>query len=378
MQTLLQLLCLFTLLLLSGCATTRSNDLAVCDNIQPQLATPVQTEIPAEVDVLVLSAGGPWGAFGVGFLDGWSTVLAPPERQRPEFDIAIGISTGAMMVTHAFLGSEHDVVLREQIATLTTRDIYQKRSLFSVLLGDSATDTSPLRRRLERMIPDNIIDQVAEAWIRDGRRLAVIAVDLDCGHPEILDLTAVAVDRRNPKRRERYIDYIMASAASPVAFPPVFIDGHMMVDGALRQHIALPYQIVELLPRNENNATPGVNLFAVINSPLETYPQCVNDHLIFIAIRSSDVWTGERAADSVALTMLDAKRRGWNARYVAPINAPCAPIPQPDDYFEPGFMRCQYEYGYRMATAEASPWHDSIDDLPRPNAVHGKHPCENH
>jgi len=166
-------------------------------------------------------------------MDGWSWVKPPQEQLRPVFDIAIGISTGAMMVTHAFLGSDYDHVLREQVATLTTEDVFRTRSILAAMFGDSATDSSPLRRRLEQSITRETLDKVADAWLNEGRRLAVIAVDFDYGNPETLDLTAVALQRDNPARRDRYIDYIMASAASPVAFPPVFIDGHMMVDGAL-------------------------------------------------------------------------------------------------------------------------------------------------
>ena len=371
----LWLLALITLYLLPGCAITRSSDMTVCDSIGPQLTTPSLAAPADELNVLLLSAGGPWGAFGVGFLDGWSGVRTPPEQRRPVFDIAIGISTGAMMVTHAFLGSEYDHVLREEVATLTTEDVFRPRSILSAMFGDAATDSSPLRRRLERAITDETLDRVADAWLQEGRRLAVIAVDLDCGNPETLDLTAVALLRDDPGRRDRYIDYIMASAASPVAFPPVFIDGHMMVDGALRQHIPFPSQVEALFPPGHEEHPPRVNLYGVINSPLETYPLCVTDHVLYIAVRISDVWTGERAADSVALTMLEAQRRGWTVQYVAPMDGPCSPVPPPEDYFQPEFMRCQYEHGYAVATAGNSPWRDSVDSLPDAEPAHGKHPC---
>ena len=371
----LWLLVLITAILLLGCATRRSSDMVMCDSIGPQLTTPSLAATADELNVLLLSAGGPWGAFGVGFLDGWSEVTTPPKEQRPVFDIAIGISTGAMMVTHAFLGSEYDQVLREQVATLTTKDVFRRQSAFATMLGDAATDSSPLRRRLERFITEETLDRVADAWINEGRRLAVIAVDLDCGNTETLDLTAVALQRDNPNRRARYIDYIMASAASPVVFPPVFIDGHLMVDGALRQHVPFPGQIEALFPAREDDRKPMVNLYALINSPLETYPYCVTDHVLIIAMRISQVWTGERAADSVALTLLDAKQRGWTVRYAAPLDAPCAPLPSPEDYFEREFMQCQYDYGYRVATTGTPPWYDSVDTLPNTVMVHGEHPC---
>ena len=349
--------------------------MTMCDGLGPQLTTPSRAAPADEFNVLLLSAGGPWGAFGVGFLDGWSGVSSPAQRRRPVFDIAIGISTGAMMITHAFLGSEHDHVLREQIATLTTRDVFRRRSIFTVMLGDAATDSSPLRRRLEYIITEQVLDHVADAWVNEGRRLAVIAVDLDCGSTETLDLTAVALQRDDPERRARYIDYIMASAASPVVFPPVFIDGHMMVDGALRQHVPLPGQIEALLPARNDGRQPHVNLYALINSPLETYPMCVTDHVLIIAIRISQVWTGERASDSVALTLHGARERGWTVRYAAPLDASCEPLPAPEDYFERNFMRCQYEHGLRVATAQPPPWRDSVDSLPNTMTIHDVHPC---
>jgi hypothetical protein len=366
---------LSTVLISYGCVWKRSIDYGACNSIGPQLSTPTTAAPRTDINVLTLSAGGPWGAFGAGFLNGWSGIKEPVNLSRPEFDIAVGVSTGATMVTHAFLGADYDVVLTDQVRSLSTRQVFQARPVLMALLGNAVTDTSPLRRTLEGMITEDIVDRVADAWLEEGRRVAVIAVDLDCGNPEILDLTAVALQRGDPLRTKRYIDFLMASAASPVAFPPVLIDGHMMVDGALRQHIPFPYQIAELLPQDHHSGQRQINLYAIINSPLETYPQCVTDHVVTIALRTSEIWTGERAVDSLALTVLDAERRGWNVRYIAPIDAPCAPIPSRKNYFEQSFMQCQYDYGYRLGAAEQSPWRSSVDDLPPPDATYGSHPC---
>ena len=54
--------------LLSACATPRSPDMTMCDGLGPQLTTPSRAAPADEFNVLLLSAGGPWGAFGVGFL----------------------------------------------------------------------------------------------------------------------------------------------------------------------------------------------------------------------------------------------------------------------------------------------------------------------
>ena len=168
-----------------------------------------------------------------------------------------------------------------------------------------------MRERLERLITPQVLDRVADAWLHEGRRLAVIAVDMDCGKPELSTSPQWPLQRDRPDRVARYIDYLMASSASPVAFPPVFIDGRMMVDGALRQHIPFPSQIKQCWQDASSRATR--HLFVIVNSPRLAIPQCITDHVLLVALRTSDVWTGERANDSLALAMTDAARRGWTA-----------------------------------------------------------------
>jgi hypothetical protein len=361
---------------LTGCVSKRAVEQPTCAAFEPRLVGPSPVPPREEINVLALSAGGPWGGFGMGFLTGWSEVQEPAERRRPRFDIAVGISTGAIFVTHAFLGPEYDTVIREQLYSMSTPRVFRRRSILAILVGDSVADTQPLRRMLKQVITPELLDRVADAWLSEGRRLAVIAVDMDCGNPELLDLTALALERDRPDRVARYIDYLMASSASPIAFPPVFVDGRMLVDGALRQHIPLPRQIVELLGE-EAGATRRVNLHVIVNSPLMTIPDCVKDHVLLIALRTSDVWTGERSIDSVALAVLDAERRGWRARYVVANGAPCEPIPPADDYFNPAFMQCQYEHGHRAAVAYESPWHEGLEGLPTAEETDAAfpHPC---
>jgi hypothetical protein len=359
-----------------GCMTQRSVQGATCEDVGPQLTAPTTAEARDEINVLALSAGGPWGGFGIGFLNGWSQAARNGGTPRPRFDIAVGVSTGAVFVTHAFLGPEYDEELRKQLFELSTAGVYRRRPVLASLTGDAVATTRPLRERLERLITPALLDRVADAWIQEGRRLAVIAVDMDCGKPQLLDLTAVAVHRERADRVSRYIDYLMASSASPVAFPPVFVDGRMLVDGALRQHIPFPSQIAALLAGRER-AGQRVNLYLIVNSPRLAVPQCVTDHVLLVALRTSDVWTGERANDSLALAMTDAIRRGWTARYVTPDGDLCQPVPPPEDYFNPAFMQCQFEYGRRLALEDGSNWQVRIDTLSpfEIKPVTQRHPC---
>jgi predicted acylesterase/phospholipase RssA len=59
---------------------------------------------PGRVQVLALSGGGQWGAFGAGFLKGWTQAGDRPA----EFQVVTGTSTGSLQATFAFLGRDYD------------------------------------------------------------------------------------------------------------------------------------------------------------------------------------------------------------------------------------------------------------------------------
>ena len=62
---------------------------------------------PRAFHVLALSAGGEFGAYGAGFLKGWGSVgAAAVPSARSNIQVVTGVSTGAIMATHAFLGDD--------------------------------------------------------------------------------------------------------------------------------------------------------------------------------------------------------------------------------------------------------------------------------
>lgn len=69
---------------------------------------------PFTYEVLMLSSGGQFGAFGVGVLQGWSEVQ-DPSFQRPEFDLVTGVSTGALIAPFSLLGTVHSIQRIDQL-----------------------------------------------------------------------------------------------------------------------------------------------------------------------------------------------------------------------------------------------------------------------
>lgn len=194
----------------------------------------------AEYALLVLSGGGSAGAFGAGFLSGWTKA-----GTRPDFKIVTGISTGSLQATFAFLGSEYDDELSEVFTQYGTDEIYTKRSLLGGLLGESAWDTEPLKELIERYITDDVLAAVA-AKHATGHRLFLGTSNMDTREFNIWDMGAIASSKRTDKL-ERYRNVMLASCSIPVLFPPVYFDVEvngedyyeMHVDGGVKSQLFL-------------------------------------------------------------------------------------------------------------------------------------------
>jgi hypothetical protein len=217
------------------------------DDFQERLAASLRTRIQElrardpgarlPYRVLSISGGGSRGAYGAGVLTGWSE-----SGQRPEFDVVTGISTGALMATHAFLGSEHDDGLR-LYTKISDADIYEPRGRLAILRSDAVFDTAPLRRLVAETLDEATLDLVARENAK-GRRLFIGTTNLDANSFVVWDMGAIAASGR-PDRLQRYRDVVLASASFPVSFPPVYIpveaDGQryyqMHVDGGVRETV---------------------------------------------------------------------------------------------------------------------------------------------
>jgi len=238
---------------------------------------------------LALSGGGANGAFGAGFLQGWTKT-----GRRPVFKIITGVSTGALMAPYAFLGPSYDEALREFYTTTATRDIFAIGSLlFSLLRGDSLADTGPLASLIARHVDDALLGNVAAAH-RAGRRLYVGTVDLDAQQFVVWNMGAIAASGR-PQALELFRKVMLASASIPIAFPPVFFDveaggrryDEMHVDGAVGAHVFLNGGVFRpSLVRERAGLGPGrEDIYVIHNGQLRGDPRQTRRSLRGIATR---------------------------------------------------------------------------------------------
>jgi predicted acylesterase/phospholipase RssA len=165
--------------------------------------------------VLVLTSGGADGAFGAGALVSWTQ-----SGRRPHFDVVSGVSTGALQAPLAFLGPDHDYLLRHFFTESRTGDIFVSNGL-SGLYGTGLYGSSPLRQQLIALYDDAMLDRIAVEH-KTGRRLFVTTTDLTFGRSHVWDMGAIAASRQGD-RQARFVGIILASVAVPGLIEPVLL-----------------------------------------------------------------------------------------------------------------------------------------------------------
>jgi hypothetical protein len=304
---------------------------------------------------LALSGGGANGAFGAGFLNGWSAT-----GSRPVFKIVTGVSTGALMAPFAFLGPPYDAALHEFYTTTTTRDLFDIGSILSILIsllrGDSLANAGPLAALIARHVDAEFLRKIADAHNR-GRRLYIGTVDLDSQQFVVWNMGLIAASDR-PEALELFRKVMFASASIPIAFPPVFFeveaDGRlydeMHVDGAVAATVFLHGGVFRpSLIRERAGLGAGREYIVVIhNGQLITDPSPTPRSLRGITARVIEASGRAGVVGALFVIYAFAQREQASFQWVTIPQA--VEIPG-TEVFDPVKMTALYEVGYRTALA---------------------------
>ena len=304
---------------------------------------------------LAISGGGSNGAFGAGLLAGWAA-----KGTRPEFTMVTGVSTGALTAPFAFLGADYDAKLKTIYTTTWTKDVAIERNLIAALMGDSMADTKPLQQLIRRYITAEVIEEIAKEH-KKGRRLFIGTVNLDAGRSVIWNIGAIAKSDY-PEKLTLIHDIMRASAAIPVAFPPVMITveddagqkyDEMHVDGSVSAQVFVyPAAVTwsKITKRLKVQGKP--NIFVIRNTFIEPDYNGVNRSVLPIASRSIDALL--RASGTGDLyqiyALCDRDGNTFNLAYI-----PTDFTDEPTEGFDPVYMSKLYKRGYDMAY-KGYPW----------------------
>ena len=297
-----------------------------------------QRKEPPVIDILIVSGGGDWGAFGAGFLKGWQKVPAQHPLAKPEFDAVTGVSTGTLIAPFAFLGDAQSIDEIVNLYRNPEQDWVKNRGFLYFLPNNiSFAEVPGLEREMRKHITVDMIRRIAKAGA-DGRLLAVNTTNLDDASSRVFDLVGEAQVASDSGQLERIHNIMLASAGIPGAFPFRMIDDELYVDGGVTGNIiyggrvteedSLPAAWQKIYP---NLPIPKMRYWVIFNNQFRPVPEVTAPRWPAVIQRSLE--TSTRAATATAVRHLYAMAEISRLKRKAEVEVRIVSIP--GDWFPP-------------------------------------------
>jgi len=268
------------------------------------------------LNLLALSGGGAFGAFGAGAMVGLTR-----SGSRPEFAVVTGVSAGALVAPYAFLGPTWDARLRDVYTNGAAGHLLRSRG-FGALFGSSLYSGKPLQQLVDAYAGDEMIQAIAREADK-GRLLLVATTDVATAEPVVWDLGSIA---RNggPNARTLFRDILVASASVPGIFPPVIIrvpeDGvpgeQAHVDGGATAPFFVPPAFVQTAPE-ARDATHHTAVYVIVDGPLGEASGATRLTMRAILSRSIHAGLNHMLRTTLELTAATAQLQGATLQYAA-------------------------------------------------------------
>ena len=323
----------------------------------------------ATIDLLIISGGGDWGAFGAGVLKGWGRVAG--EMARPEFDAVTGVSTGALIAPFAFLGDEASIERIVQLYRNPASDIAISRRLLFFLPNNPSFYLLPgLERELRTALDRGMLERIA-AQEASGRLLLVNTTNIDLGDLHPWDLVAEAKASLAAGDPERVNRILLASAGIPAIFPAQQIGQHLYVDGAITGNILYGARVdqeqgvaAQWRAKHGRAPAPRVRYWVIFNNQFRFPPQVTKVRWPDIMSRATIMAT--QSATVSAMRHLEANAELTRLKYgidveVRMIAVPDSWMPPVEGTFKKEVMNALADLGEKMGADPAS-WSNGVPD----------------
>ncbi len=306
-----------------------------------------------ELSFLALSGGGPNGAYGAGFLNGWTRA-----GTRPEFSIVTGISTGALIAPFAFLGSSSDSLITEFFTTLSSDDLVEERRVLSAIRSDALMDSDGLKEKIDLYFTEDVMRAI-EMEYNKGSILLIGTTNMDALRPVIWNIGKIA-SLGTPEALSLIRQVIYASASIPLAFPPVIIDvvvngepyQEIHSDGGVTSQVFLfPAELDWKRLSQTADIDPTPELYIICNDRInpvwmstETQITDLASRAIISLIRSTTV------GDLYKIYLISQENNfNYNLTYV-----PKSFTLQSEEIFDRSYMKALYDIGYEEGLSQAT------------------------
>lgn len=299
---------------------------------------------------LVLAGGGPQGAFGAGFLYGWTQA-----GTRPAFKVITGVSSGALIAPFAFVGSDYDEVLKTIVTSTSRKNIVRTR-----LHRDAIGDSRPLAALIARYVDRDLIEAVAAEQAR-GRRLYIGTAHMDAQRLMIWNMGAIARSAQ-PDNLDIFRKVILASTSIPVMMPPVMFEvevngkryDEMHVDGGAVNQLFFLGAMIDLLRVGRVLGRPAGShhVYVIENAQSDPIPQQVPRNLREILKRTlATIVKAHRVGDLNRIYTV-ARSHGIDFSYV---EIPNTYVKESKGLFDTSETTELFDLGTKLGASE-DPW----------------------
>ena len=314
---------------------------------------------PRNYAALALSGGGADGAFGAGFLNGWST-----SGTRPDFKLVTGISTGALIAPFAFLGTDYDAKLKEVFTTISTDNIIKINSIFSILFrSESFAGSKPLQDLIAEYIDEELLKAIADRH-EQGYRFFIGTTNMDAQRFVVWNMGKIAT-YATPQALDLFHKIMVASASIPVALPPVMIEvemnglryDEMHTDGGTFAQMFFHTGIVDLGAVAENVGIDKLltsDLYIIRNGHLDPDVRQIDRKLSDISERALSTMIKTAAKNDLYRIYTFTRRDDIRFHYV---DIPAEHFSEADEIFDQAEMNRLYDVGYELGISKNN-WKD--------------------
>lgn len=303
-----------------------------------------------ELHYIAISGGANDGAFGAGFLNGWTKA-----GTRPEFSLVTGVSTGALIAPFVFIGSDYDATLKNLFTTTNSDNIFMASALgiFKGLTGGLAlTDSSPLAKRIEESVTEDIMKKIAVEHSK-GKRLFIGTTNIEAQRGVIWDIGAIA-SSGNPDSLKLIHKVLLASASIPGAFSPVFInvevDGkhysEIHADGGVTSQVFIyPLKIKRSVIDEFLRYHLKRHLYVIRNGKVNPEYESLDPGFFALSKRSIETLTKYQGLGDLYRLYIGTQRDeiDYNLIYI-----PADFEAESKEIFDPEYMSKLFELGYKM------------------------------
>jgi hypothetical protein len=286
---------------------------------------------PPTIDLLVISGGGDWGAFGAGVLKGWGRVAG--DMARPQFDVVTGVSTGAMIAPFAFLGDDESIERIVKLYRSPQKDWTSSRGMLFFLPNNPSFFSLPgLEREMRTALDRRMLERIA-AEETSGRGLLVNTTNVDLGDMRAWDIVGEAKRALAEGNEEHVYRILLASAGIPAVFPARSIGDYLYVDGAITGNILYRGRAPEedSLParwaaKNPRLPMPRMRYWVIFNNQFRFPPQVTQERWPDIMNRATIMATQTSTMNS--MRHLHAQAELMRLKYRVDVQVRILPVPE--------------------------------------------------